>query len=217
MKEFKSDIKSQRLRIKKVIDVLKKIYPEVKIQLEFANPFELLVATILSAQCTDDRVNKVTGVIFKTHNKPEDFANLSTDKLEKMIFSTGYYKAKARHIKLASQMIIDEYSGKVPDTMEELLKIPGVGRKTANVILGHCFGIPGIVVDTHVIRISNLLGFVNSANAEKIEQHLMKIIPKSQWVVFTHYFINHGRKTCIARRPKCRECPISMFCPSAKY
>ena len=199
-----------------VLDVLSKEYPDVKIQLNFQTPFQLLVATILSAQCTDDRVNMVTEKLFKKFNKPEHFSEMKQEDLEKLVFSTGYYKAKSNHIILTAQMLIEKFGGIVPDNMEELLMLPGVGRKTANVILGHCFEVPGIVVDTHVLRISNRLGFTDTQIAEKVEFKLMELIPKEQWVIFTHYFINHGRKTCIARKPKCMECKINTICPFFK-
>lgn len=213
--KVKPNIEAEKKRMKKILDILKKEYPDVKIQLNFTTPFELLIATILSAQCTDARVNIVTEKLFKKYFLPEHFANLDNEELEGLIFSTGYYKAKARHIKAASKMILEEFNGNVPDNMEDLLKIPGVGRKTANVILGHCFNVPGIVVDTHVSRISQRLGFVNTNNAEKIEFELMKLIPKKQWVIFTHYFINLGRKVCLSRRPRCGICKINKYCPSA--
>jgi len=207
-------VNKEKKRMRQILDILGEEYPDVKIQLSFITPFELLVATILSAQCTDDRVNQVTEKLFKICNRPKDFAEMQNEKLEKLIFSTGFYKAKANHIKNASKMLIAEFNGNVPNNMTDLLKLPGVGRKTANVILGHCFDIPGIVVDTHVIRISNRLGFAISHIAEKVEQDLMDIIPEKEWVVFSHYFINHGRKTCIARKPKCNECKIKELCPT---
>lgn len=175
----------------------------------------MLVATILSAQCTDARVNIVTEKLFKKYLSPEDYLKVPDEELEKDIFSTGYYKAKARHIRAAAKKIIDDYHGEVPSIMEELLKIPGVGRKTANVILGHCFNTPGIVVDTHVIRISNRLGFVASKDPYKIEMKLCEIIPKTDWVSFTHYFINLGREICTSRIARCNKCLISHLCPSA--
>ncbi|MCX8054435.1 MAG: endonuclease III [Ignavibacteria bacterium] len=196
----------------KILDILSNEYPNVKIQLNFSNPFELLIATILSAQCTDERVNKVTPSLFEKYKKPEDYVNVPIEKLEKEIFSTGYYKAKAKHIKEMSEMILKQYNGEVPSQLEELIKLPGVGRKTANVVLGHCYNVPAIVVDTHVIKISNRLGFVSTKNAEVIERKLMELIPKEKWVIFTHYFISHGRKVCTARNPKCNECVISQYC-----
>ena len=210
--KFPKTLKAKKERMAEIISILSKKYPDVKIQLDHTSSFELLIATILSAQCTDARVNIVTKDLFKKYLKPEDYLKVPIEELEKDIFSTGFYKAKAKNIRGACQMIIEQYNGNVPNNMEDLTKLPGVGRKTANVILGHCFNIPGIVVDTHVIRISNLLGFVDTTDAYKIEMELMKIINKELWVIFTHYFINHGRNTCIARRPKCNECDVANLC-----
>lgn len=214
LKKFPKTKKSQIERQNLVIERLSKLYPDVKIQLDHNNPFELLIATILSAQCTDARVNIVTKDLFRKYYLPADYLKVPVEELEKDIFSTGFYKAKAKNIRGACEKIISEFNGEVPDNMEDLLKLPGVGRKTANVILGHCFDVPGIVVDTHVTRISNKLGFVNTTDAVKIEYKLMELIPKDKWVIFTHYYINHGRNTCIARRPKCSDCIINDLCPS---
>ena len=210
--KFSNTLKAKKERIAEIISILSKKYPDVKIQLDHKSTFELLIATILSAQCTDARVNIVTKDLFNKYLTPEDYLQVPIEILEKDIFSTGFYKAKAKNIRGASEMIINQFSGNVPDNMDDLIKLPGVGRKTANVILGHCFNIPGIVVDTHVIRISNLLGFVETTDAYKIEMELMKLIDKKLWVIFTHYYINHGRNTCVARRPKCNECEISHLC-----
>ncbi len=203
---------NNKARMKKIISILAENYPDVKIQLNHSNPFQLLIATILSAQCTDARVNMVTPYLYEKYRSVQDYIDVPSEELEKDIFSTGFYKSKAKNIKLASVAIRDNFSGEVPSTLEELLTLPGVGRKTANVILGHCFDTPAIVVDTHVIRITNRLGFVSTDNAVKIEFELMKIVPKKDWVAFTHYLINHGRKICIARKPKCEECPIADLC-----
>ncbi len=208
-------LSKKKTRLKKITKILAKEYPEADIALEFGNPFQLLVATILSAQCTDKRVNMVTEKLFNKYKTPKDFVKVSHEQLEQAIFSTGYYKAKAKKIKDSSKMLIEKYNGQVPGTMDELLSLPGVGRKTANVILGHCFKAEGIVVDTHVIRLSNKLGLVETQNAEKIERVLNQIVPEEEWRIFTHYIINHGRKVCIARRPKCDICVISKMCPSA--
>jgi len=205
---------NQKTRMKKILEILAKEYPDAHIQLQFLTPHQLLVATILSAQCTDERVNKVTQTLFKKYKNPEDFLMVPQEKLEQDIFSTGYYKAKAKHIQEATAMILREFDGKVPDNMDGLLKLPGVGRKTANVLLGNCFNVPGIVVDTHVIRISNRLGFTNTNDPTKIEFSLMKLVPKNQWVNFTHYLINFGREICKSRKPKCNICKIAQFCPS---
>ncbi len=214
MKKFSKSLKAEKNRMQEIIGILKEIYSDVKIQLNYKNPLELLIATILSAQCTDARVNIVTQSLFKKYKYSVDYINVDIEELEQDIFSTGFYKAKAKNIKGACQIIIDEFNGNVPDNMEDLLKLPGVGRKTANVVLGHCFDTPGIVVDTHVTRISNKLGFTDTQDAIKIEFKLMEIIPKEQWVMFTHYIINHGRNTCIARNPKCSQCAIKELCPS---
>lgn len=214
--KFSKSLKSEKARIAEVILRLSELYPNVKIQLDFGSPFELLVATILSAQCTDARVNLVTKSLFNKYYTPDDYLKVPVEELEKDIFSTGFYRAKAKNIRGACEYLINNFGGNVPKNMVDLLKLPGVGRKTANVVLGHCFGVPGIVVDTHVIRISNILGFVDTQDAVDIEYKMMKLIPKDSWVTFTHYFINHGRNTCIARRPKCKECVLSDICPSFK-
>jgi len=212
--KFPDDKTSQKKRMTEILKILAKEYPDVKIQLHFGDTFQLLVATILSAQCTDARVNQVTEKLFKKYKKPKDYLKVPAEELEKDIFSTGYYKAKAKHIQESAKVIIEKFNAEVPSDMYNLLSLPGVGRKTANVILGHCFGIPGIVVDTHVLRISNRLGFTNTDNAEKIEFALMELIPKNKWVIFTHYFINHGRKVCKSRRAECSKCLIADLCPS---
>jgi endonuclease-3 len=205
---------TDKKRMTIILDILSKEYPDIKIQLNFSNPFELLVATILSAQCTDARVNLVTQDLFIKYKSPSDFLKVEIEELEQDIFSTGFYKAKAKHIRESASKIINDFNGKVPNNMEDLLKLPGVGRKTANVVLGHCFNIPGIVVDTHVLRISNRLEFIETNDAVKIEFALMKLIPKKLWVIFTHYFINHGRIICKSQNPKCNNCLISSYCPS---
>jgi endonuclease-3 len=204
--------KKKKEILDKTIKELKKLFPEVKIQLHFDTPFQLLVATMLSAQCTDERVNKVTAKMFAEYKAPEDYVKMPLGKLEKLVYSTGYYKAKSKHIKDMSKMLLDKYGGEVPGKMEELLTLPGVGRKTANVILGHIFDTPAIVVDTHVIKIMNRLGICTSKNADKIERELMQLIDEKDWVLFTHLMINFGRAVCTARSPKCSECPIKELC-----
>jgi endonuclease III len=199
---------------KQIFDILKKEYPKVKPALVYSNPFELLIATILSAQCTDERVNIVTKELFKNYNKPHDFINLTQEELEKEIFSTGFYKQKARSIKSCCEELIKNHKGKVPVDFDELVKLSGVGRKTASVIAGNAFGIPAIAVDTHVKRLSNLLGFIDSQNPDKIELRLKELIPESYWINSSHWLATHGRKICIANRPKCGECVISDLCPS---
>lgn len=199
---------------KKIFDILSKEYPKVKPALNYSNPFELLIATILSAQCTDDRVNIVTKDLFKKFKKPQDFINLTNEELEKEIFSTGFYKQKAKSIKSCCEQLIEKHKGKVPQDFDELVKLPGVGRKTASVIAGNAFGIPAIAVDTHVKRLSNLLGFIDSQNPDKIEIRLKELLPESYWINSSHWLATHGRKVCIANRPKCDICVISDLCPS---
>mgnify|MGYP001554830833 CR=1 FL=1 len=214
-KKFSKSKKARKERMAEVIEKLSELYPNITIQLDHSNAFELLIATMLSAQCTDARVNIVTKSLFKKYKSPEDYLKVPVEQLEQDIFSTGFYKAKAKNIRSMCQDLIDKHRSEVPGSLEELTALAGVGRKTANVVLGHAFNIPGIVVDTHVIRISNLLGFVATKNAVKIENELMEIIDKDIWVTFTHYFINHGRNTCIARRPKCSDCVVNHLCPSS--
>ncbi len=198
----------------KIFDILKKEYPKVKPALEFSNPFELLIATILSAQCTDERVNIVTKPLFKKYKTPADFVKLTNEQLEKEIYSTGFYKQKAKSILACCNTLIENHKGKVPSDFDELVKLPGVGRKTASVVAGNAFGIPAIAVDTHVKRLSNLLGFVNTQNPDKIEFELKVLLPKSYWINSSHLLAAHGRKICIANRPKCDHCVISDLCPS---
>lgn len=199
---------------KRIFDILKKEYPKVKPALIYSNPFELLISTILSAQCTDERVNIVTKELFKKYKKPQDFINLSQEQLEKEIFSTGFYKQKAKSIKSCCEELVKNHKSKVPADFDELVKLPGVGRKTASVIAGNAFGIPAIAVDTHVKRLSNLLGFIDSQNPDKIEIRLKELLPESYWINSSHWLATHGRKICIANRPKCNECVISDLCPS---
>jgi endonuclease-3 len=206
--------KSEKVHAGKIFSTLKKEYPLVKSALDFSNPFQLLISTILSAQCTDERVNIVTKTLFKKYKEPKDFVSIESEELEKDIFSTGFYRQKAKSIKQCCQTITDVYKGKVPASFEELNKLPGVGRKTASVVAGNAFGIPAIAVDTHVKRLSNLLGFVNSSDPEKIEFKLKELIPEEDWVQASHLLAAHGRKICIARRPKCLKCSIGNLCPS---
>lgn len=199
---------------KKIFDILKKEYPSVKPALNYSNPFELLVATILSAQCTDERVNIVTKTLFKKFKKPVDFTNAEIDELEKEIYSTGFYKQKAKSLISCCKALIENHKGKLPEDFDELVRLPGVGRKTASVIAGNAFGIPSIAVDTHVKRLSNLLGFVDSTNPDKIELRLKELLPESYWINSSHWLANHGRKVCVANRPKCNICVLSDLCPS---
>ena len=212
----KMNDKKEKLRAKKIFDLLKEEYPDAKIALNFSNPFQLLVATILSAQCTDQRVNLVTKELFKKYKSPKDFLNVSDEELEKDIFSTGFYKQKAKSIKACCKALIENHNGKVPADFDELVKLPGVGRKTASVVAGNAFGIPAIAVDTHVRRLSNLLGFVDTDNPDKIEMRLKELLPEEYWIQSSHLLATHGRKVCIANRPKCELCVIAKYCPSNK-
>lgn len=206
--------KSEIKRASEILKRLKKEYPVAKIALEFKSPFELLISTILSAQCTDERVNIVTKSLFKKYKKPQDYLNVPNEELEKDIFSTGFYRQKAKSIKNCCNTLLENYKGKVPADFDSINSLPGVGRKTASVVAGNAFGIPAIAVDTHVIRLSNLMGFVNSKNPEKIEERLKEIFPSKEWINLGHYLMNHGRKICIARKPKCLQCIVGDLCPS---
>ncbi len=204
-------------RTNEIITLLRKQFPNPKTALDHKNVHQLLVSTILSAQCTDKRVNIVTKDLFKKYKSLKDFANVKQTELEKDIKSTGFYRNKAKNIIKCSKQILNEFDGQVPNKMEDLVKLAGVGRKTANVVLGNWFGKDeGIVVDTHVTRISNRLGLVKSENAIIIERELIKIVPKKNWKDFSHLLIAHGRKTCIARNPKCNECVLLNICPFGK-
>jgi endonuclease-3 len=201
-------------RAGQVVRALKKEYPEVHCALVHNSPFELLVATILSAQCTDVRVNIVTPALFKKYPDPVAFAAAPLPAIEKAIQSTGFFRSKAKSIKAASTAIVDEHGGEVPDTLEELVNLAGVGRKTANVVLGVAFGkATGVVVDTHVGRLSRRLGLTANDDPVKVEADLMAIIPKKEWIDFSHRLIAHGRQVCIARKPKCEVCVMNDFCP----
>ncbi len=205
-----------KARVRDVIRRLKRAYPDAKCSLNHSNPFELLIATILSAQCTDERVNIVTADLFRKYKKPEDYLAVSPRELEKDIQSTGFFRNKTKSIQGTSKMLTEQYGGTVPHTMEELLELPGVARKTANVVLGNAFEIKaGVVVDTHVTRLSHRLGFTQAKTAEKIELDLVPIVPKKDWVIFPHLMIAHGRKICKARTPLCDECPVEKQCPSS--
>ncbi|MBC8311435.1 MAG: endonuclease III [Candidatus Marinimicrobia bacterium] len=208
-------IKRKRLRMAEILSILKLEYPDSKCSLDYNSPFQLLVATVLSAQCTDERVNKVVIPLFDKYPTPEDFTQLTVAEIGKEIYSTGFYNNKAKSIKGLSHSLVDEYDGEVPGTMNELVNLTGVGRKTANVVLGNIFDVPGVVVDTHVTRITNLLNFTKSKNAVVIERELEKIIDKTDWTLFTHLIIDHGRAICVANRPNCSECSIAKFCPSS--
>lgn len=196
-----------------MIEILKKTYPDAKCSLDFTTPFEMLVAVMLSAQCTDERVNKVTPSIFKDYSTPSDFANMDIAKLEELIHPCGFYKNKAKNIKACSQKILKDFHGQVPQTMEELMSLPGVGRKSANVVMLEAFGTAcGIAVDTHAKRLSNRIGLSKETEPEKIEQDLIRIFPNEYLKDINHLFIWHGRNCCTARNPKCDNCPISSYC-----
>ena len=205
--------KMNRDRISKIVEILTEEYPLIEIQLDHESPFELLIATMLSAQCTDARVNIVTKELFKKYRAPKDYINVTQEELGKDVFSTGFYNQKSKSIQACCNQLIEKHDGVVPRDFEELTKLSGVGRKTASVVAGNAFGIPAIAVDTHVIRITNLLGFVKTKDAKKIEAELKKLLNKKDWVDFTHWIISHGRKVCIARRPKCLECVLIDYCP----
>lgn len=198
---------------KKMVDLLKKAYPDAKCSLDFSTPFELVVAVMLSAQCTDERVNKTTPYLFKKCKSIEDFANIDITELEKIIHPCGFYRNKAKNIKLCAKQVLEKFNGVVPKTMDELTSLAGVGRKSANVVMLEAFGIAqGIAVDTHAKRIANLTGLSNETEPTKIEQNLLKIFPKECLKDINHLFMWHGRNTCIARHPKCDICPINNFC-----
>lgn len=198
-----------------IIRRLRRAYPDAHCALNHTNAFELLIATILSAQCTDERVNIVTASLFRKYRGPGDYLKVEQTELESDIHSTGFFRNKAKNIQAACKRIVEEYKGEVPQTMEEILTLGGVARKTANVVLGNAFGIAsGVVVDTHVSRLSQRLGLTDAKTPEKIELALQELVPKKHWVMFPHWLITHGRRVCIARKPKCGECVLADICPS---
>jgi len=206
----------RRERAKEIAPRLAEAYPQMEISLDWETPLELVVATILSAQCTDERVNKTTPALFEKYPTAKDYAEADRAELEELIHSTGFYRNKAKNIQGMGQTLVEKFDGEVPDTMEELLELPGVARKTANVVLSNGFGkVEGIVVDTHVKRVSRRLGLTGETSATKIEQDLMKVLPEDQWHPFPWRLILHGRAICGARSPKCDECMLSDLCPSA--
>lgn len=201
--------------ISQVLQALKKEYPDAHCALNYQNPFELLIATILSAQCTDERVNQVTAILFKKYPDPFQMAKAKVKDLEKIVHPTGFYHNKAKNIKACSQALIDRHQGVVPQELEHLIELAGVGRKTANVVLGNAFGIPsGVVVDTHVKRLSQRFGWTQSDNAVVIERELSEVVPKKNWIMLPHWLISHGRAVCKARNPQCDSCVIADLCPS---
>jgi endonuclease III len=204
-------------RAKRIIALLRRQYPNAKCSLDFGNVHQLMVATILSAQCTDERVNIVTPALFDRYRSVRDFAEADTNELEKLVYTTGFFANKTKSIIASAQQLLERHDGEVPRTLDELVKLMGVGRKTASVILGVGYGLAeGIVVDTHVARISNLLGLTSQTDPVKIERDLMKIIPREDWIDYSHLLIYHGRSICIARRPDCPACPLKKLCPSSK-
>jgi endonuclease-3 len=203
-------------RAPEIVKRLSKAYPDAHVALNFTNPLECLVATILSAQCTDERVNIVTKSLFKKYRSPKDYLRVADSELAADIKSTGFFNQKTKSIRGACARIVDVYGGKVPDTMEDLITLPGVARKTANIVLGNSYGVvEGIAVDTHVRRLAERLGFSNEKDPDKIEQDLMRSIPRKRWFDFTYALIDHGRSICMARKPRCEECPVSDLCPSS--
>ena len=203
-------------RTRNIISALKRAYPDAKCALNHTNAFELLIATILSAQCTDARVNIVTADLFRKYRKPEDYLRVSPATLQKEIRTTGFFRNKTKSIQGTAKVLTEKFGGRVPHTMAEMLELPGVARKTANVVLGNAFGVvSGIVVDTHVTRLSRRLGLTKQKQAEKIETDLFELAPKKDWVIFSHLLIFHGRNICKARNPLCAECVVEKYCPSS--
>lgn len=201
-------------RTQKILSALKRVYPDANCELDHSTPLQLLVATILSAQCTDKRVNLVTAELFKKYQTAKDFAGAPLSEIEEAVKTTGFFRNKAKNIKACCAALVDKFGGEVPRTMEELHALAGVGRKTANVVLGNAFGInAGVVVDTHVTRLSNRLGLVKGTDAVKLEQELMKLVPQADWALFSHLLIWHGRRRCDARKPDCANCEIQKLCP----
>jgi endonuclease-3 len=205
---------AKRQRARRIVRQLAKTYAEAECALVHQDAYQLIVATILSAQCTDERVNMVTSVMFRQYPSPRELAAARQEDVERIIQSTGFFRSKAKSLIGMARGLMEQHGGEVPRDLESLVHLRGVGRKTANVVLGTAFGIPsGVVVDTHVTRISRLLGLTRATTAEKIEQDLMELIPRKEWINFSHRLIHHGRRICIARRPKCRECPLLKLCP----
>ena len=216
-KKASAKIEERRKRLAQfIVPILKRTYPHAKCSLDYTNPLELLVATILSAQCTDERVNIVTKSLFKKYRGAKAYADVEPEELEKDIQSTGFYRNKTKSLRGMGAALFEQHGGKVPQTMEELTHLPGVGRKTANVVLGNAFHQNvGVVVDTHVTRVANRLALTDHAvDAVKIEQDLVQVVPQEEWTLFSHLLIHHGREICIARKPRCRECPLLPHCPA---
>ncbi len=210
------NLSSKKKRVQSIISRLRKEYPNPKCHLDFKTPLELLVATILSAQCTDERVNQVTKGLFKKYRTANDYANAQQGELEDDVRSTGFFRNKAKAVINSCRVIDQQYNGKVPASMESLTELDGVGRKTANVVLGNAYGIPGIIVDTHVKRLANRIGLSSKTDPDKIEADMMELLPKEEWTYFSHALSDHGRKVCHARKPLCKSCKINDLCPSAE-
>ena len=208
--------REDKTRVLRIIKLLEEEHPDARIALHYGNPLELLIATILSAQCTDERVNILTKTLFKKYRHPEDYANADLKELEQEIRSTGFYHNKAKNIKKCCQMLVEKFDSKIPETMQELLELPGVARKTANVVLSNAYGIiEGIIIDTHVRRLAQRLELTKNDNPDKIEEDLMKLVPKAHWLRFADLLIFHGRRVCTAKKPRCEACIINKLCPSA--
>ncbi len=204
-------------RAPRIVGLLSDAYPDARVALRFSNPLEMLVATILSAQCTDEKVNEVTDELFRKYRTAEGYVRVPEEELKRDIKPTGFFNQKAISIREACRRIVEVYDGEVPDTMEDLLTLRGVARKTANIVLGNAFGkVEGIAVDTHVKRLANRLGFSTQKDPDKIEQDLMRLVPRERWFDFTYVLIDHGRALCQARRPRCSECPVNHLCPSSE-
>jgi endonuclease-3 len=204
-------------RAPEIVRILCQAYPDARVALRFSNPLEMLVATILSAQCTDERVNRVTETLFRKYRTPQDYLRVPEEELARDVKPTGFFNQKARAIRGACRRIVEEYGGRVPDTMEELLTLPGVARKTANIVLGNAYGkVEGIAVDTHVRRLAHRLGFSEEKDPDRIERDLMRLVPRERWFHFTYVLIEHGRRVCVARAPRCEACVVNHLCPSSR-
>ena len=206
--------KETRSQARAIYRILVKTYPEIRCELDFKNPLELIVATVLSAQCTDKRVNTITPAVFKKYKTAKAYAEADIHELEELVFQAGFYRAKARHIKGIGIKLLTEFDGKVPRTLEELITLPGVGRKTANVVLGHAFDIPGITVDTHFGRLSRRFGWTKDMDPVKVERTVGELIPQAEWTNLSQRMIWHGRRICHSRKPACAACPVAKLCPS---
>jgi endonuclease-3 len=211
----RESLQDRQARARQIVAGLRQTYPDAHCELNYSNPLELLVATILSAQCTDKRVNLVTAELFRKYRSAADYASANLAELEQEIRATGFFRNKAKNLQACCRKLVEQHGGEVPRTMDELIHLDGVGRKTANVVLGNAFGINiGVVVDTHVGRLSKRLGLTRERNPEKVEQDLMKLVPREQWTLFSHWLIWHGRRRCPARKPDCARCEIKALCPS---